>query len=280
VEYCAICDASTKIADISECRRCGRLICPHCWEDYAGFPLCTKCAESDRREKAARALRKEATLSPRQRQDAYEKFERSDKICGICGEKILPGEAMHIDHILPVSRGGTNDTANLRVVHASCNQSKGHKTDEEHAPFVALHAAWDYSGEYDGEVLAGEPHSSIPLSHPDHTVTIDRVEQGLFGVGWTVECTCGWREPQPIRPEVDAAVASIMHEYSLTHVIPSPLKYAEHEVEVRLCRGPGYDGWPVIRRIGQCVCGYQTVACYETELDAAIQEHWDSLESD
>ena len=33
----------------------------------------------------------------------------------------------HIDHILPVSRGGQNDLSNLRVLCGYCNMSKGSK---------------------------------------------------------------------------------------------------------------------------------------------------------
>jgi hypothetical protein len=49
-----------------------------------------------------------------------------------------------------VSRGGTNDLSNLRVIHAFCNVSKGRKTDEEHAATVASWDeadGWDYSDE-------------------------------------------------------------------------------------------------------------------------------------
>ena len=41
-----------------------------------------------------------------------------------CG-KPLAAEDAHVDHILPVSRGGTNALANLQALHAVCNLRKG-----------------------------------------------------------------------------------------------------------------------------------------------------------
>lgn len=45
--------------------------------------------------------------------------------CGICGEAIPAGEEFHVDHIIPVSRGGSDHADNLQMAHARCNQIKG-----------------------------------------------------------------------------------------------------------------------------------------------------------
>lgn len=48
--------------------------------------------------------------------------------CGICGGP-LPhpptGDTVHVDHIVPVSRGGTDDLSNLQATHATCSLRKG-----------------------------------------------------------------------------------------------------------------------------------------------------------
>ena len=46
--------------------------------------------------------------------------------CGICGD-ILPGCEwdVHIDHKVPLSKGGTDDPINLQATCARCNLSKG-----------------------------------------------------------------------------------------------------------------------------------------------------------
>lgn len=49
-------------------------------------------------------------------------------VCAYCGDTIGPFE---IDHIHPISRGGTDDKENLAVSCKSCNRSKGVLTLEE-----------------------------------------------------------------------------------------------------------------------------------------------------
>lgn len=47
--------------------------------------------------------------------------------CWIC----LSTENLSVDHIIPVTRGGTNDISNLTTLCKSCNSSKGNKTYTE-----------------------------------------------------------------------------------------------------------------------------------------------------
>lgn len=39
---------------------------------------------------------------------------------------------LSIEHVLPLSRGGTNDRANLALAHRTCNGEKGKMTIEEY----------------------------------------------------------------------------------------------------------------------------------------------------
>ncbi len=50
---------------------------------------------------------------------------RDGMVCGICGEDIAPGDAVHIDHVVPLARGGAHRTENMQPAHAPCNWSKG-----------------------------------------------------------------------------------------------------------------------------------------------------------
>lgn len=50
--------------------------------------------------------------------------ERDGYRCGICGETV-DREDVHIDHVVPVSRGGKSTLENLRVTHSTCNLAKG-----------------------------------------------------------------------------------------------------------------------------------------------------------
>lgn len=55
-------------------------------------------------------------------------FERDGFVCAYCGDISGP---FHMDHIYPVSRGGTNDPENLTPACIPCNMSKRDKTLSE-----------------------------------------------------------------------------------------------------------------------------------------------------
>lgn len=57
-------------------------------------------------------------------------FERDGWRCAYCDTHTGP---FHVDHIFPVSKGGTDDMENLTCSCMSCNLSKGAKTVEEWA---------------------------------------------------------------------------------------------------------------------------------------------------
>lgn len=47
--------------------------------------------------------------------------------CPLCGMPMHITE-VSIDHIVPISKGGTNDRSNLQLTHVWCNLEKGDKT--------------------------------------------------------------------------------------------------------------------------------------------------------
>ncbi len=59
------------------------------------------------------------------REHLLEKFQRK---CAYCGKSGLP---LQIEHIVPRSRGGTNNVTNLTIACEKCNQKKGSKTASE-----------------------------------------------------------------------------------------------------------------------------------------------------
>jgi len=48
-------------------------------------------------------------------------FDRDDGSCVLCGVNIN----LHFDHIIPVSKGGSNEPENIRILCATCNLRKG-----------------------------------------------------------------------------------------------------------------------------------------------------------
>lgn len=49
--------------------------------------------------------------------------------CWHCGK--LVGDKYHLDHLIPIARGGTNDPRNIVISCPPCNQSKGTKLTHE-----------------------------------------------------------------------------------------------------------------------------------------------------
>lgn len=63
--------------------------------------------------------------------DATVVFDRDEGICGICGDPALRDD-FHVDHIIPLSRGGDHSYANTQVAHPVCNSRKHNKLPEEY----------------------------------------------------------------------------------------------------------------------------------------------------
>jgi len=61
--------------------------------------------------------------------DVIDKFNSQDWLCVCCGLSLLYG--YHIDHIIPVSRGGSNWPDNIQLLCSTCNLKKNALTMEE-----------------------------------------------------------------------------------------------------------------------------------------------------
>jgi 5-methylcytosine-specific restriction endonuclease McrA len=49
-------------------------------------------------------------------------------LCALCGERVELG-TLHVDHIIPVSYAGGNESANLQITCPNCNWKKRNKVD-------------------------------------------------------------------------------------------------------------------------------------------------------
>ena len=90
------------------------------------------------RELLERTLRLKAQQQTRQYQIKAERAKMSDSLrydilkrdnfrCQICGSTAQDGVKLHVDHIIPVSKGGRTVTSNLRTLCDRCNMGKGDK---------------------------------------------------------------------------------------------------------------------------------------------------------
>ncbi len=60
----------------------------------------------------------------------YDILKRDGFKCTICGRNTEDGAKLHVDHIIPVSKGGKTVPENLRTLCDSCNLGKSDKYDE------------------------------------------------------------------------------------------------------------------------------------------------------
>lgn len=58
----------------------------------------------------------------------YYKYKGQCSICKQC----VPFEEVTIEHVVPLSKGGTWAMPNLRIAHKDCNQDKGDLTQVEY----------------------------------------------------------------------------------------------------------------------------------------------------
>ncbi len=96
----------------------------------------------DAMQKAVRGLLRQAinylnersphTASPYKRQAIrpgirFDILTRDHHRCVCCGRGAEDGVKLEVDHILPVSKGGTNHPNNLRTLCTACNRGKAAK---------------------------------------------------------------------------------------------------------------------------------------------------------
>lgn len=95
----------------------------HDWMDYAGRLVERR---QQNRERPA-SMRRRRPLLRREWERLRRTLrplilERDESRCRYCGRTDGP---LHIDHITPIARGGSNELANLQVLCAPCNRAKG-----------------------------------------------------------------------------------------------------------------------------------------------------------
>ena len=59
-------------------------------------------------------------------------YQRDNGYCLLCHKLLENWKTAHVDHLTPVSKGGSNHQNNLCLAHAQCNKEKHNKTYDEH----------------------------------------------------------------------------------------------------------------------------------------------------
>lgn len=68
-------------------------------------------------------------------------------VCYYSGEPLKITDKYHVDHKMPVQRGGTNLLSNLCICSSRMNTAKGGLTDHEFKELLDLISSWDGGGE-------------------------------------------------------------------------------------------------------------------------------------
>lgn len=66
---------------------------------------------------------------------------RDSFTCQLCGRLSDPG-GLEVDHIQPLSKGGSDEMTNLRTACRSCNQDRNRRRGDKVQP----HASWQRKG--------------------------------------------------------------------------------------------------------------------------------------
>ena len=94
-------------------------------------------AEAKKYEKLNKAHKEYVAFQRRLLSDSmrYNVLARDNFRCQICGAAQKDGVTLHVDHILPVSKGGRTEMSNLRTLCERCNMGKRDKI--ENVPLVS-----------------------------------------------------------------------------------------------------------------------------------------------
>lgn len=86
----------------------------------------------DRKERSKREGDRNPVMgwaeAKRQKWAIKQLIRKHNGCCALCGGRVELSEGSRqatVDHIIPVSRGGTDDITNLQLAHRDCNQARG-----------------------------------------------------------------------------------------------------------------------------------------------------------
>lgn len=59
-------------------------------------------------------------------------IRKKNCVCYLCGQLILKINELSIDHVTPISKGGSDEISNLKATHKKCNSDKNDKLLDEY----------------------------------------------------------------------------------------------------------------------------------------------------
>jgi hypothetical protein len=106
------------------CKECSRSVLRDWYaQNQAHAKTRIKAWKLDNRQRVRNYNRKRSAAKTGELVDPLVRLELDDGICGICREDVDPFD-YHIDHIVPLARGGSHTYGNTQVAHPLCNLQK------------------------------------------------------------------------------------------------------------------------------------------------------------
>lgn len=122
-----------KVLGVKPCEYCGKEFQFNKKKNLHCSPECSEATVNKRNWKHLQARRARLKNAFVESFNAKEIYERDNWMCGLCGDPIDPAAKLpnqmsaSIDHIIPISKGGTHERTNVQAAHLFCNVSKGAK---------------------------------------------------------------------------------------------------------------------------------------------------------
>ena len=109
-------------------RNCYTKTCKYTYKEFKRILETVKASDINRiiRESEIKEERLRMTNSLR-----YDILKRDGFKCKLCGSSVDDGVKLHVDHIIPVSKGGKTKPSNLRVLCDRCNTGKRDKIENQ-----------------------------------------------------------------------------------------------------------------------------------------------------
>ena len=85
----------------------------------------TQCEHIEKNKQTSKYQR--SIMTPALR---YDVMKRDGFRCVLCGRDVSDGVKLHVDHIVPIAKGGKTIKSNLRTLCEDCNLGKKDKYDE------------------------------------------------------------------------------------------------------------------------------------------------------
>lgn len=92
------------------------------------------------RSRYTNSVKRRARISEGEPFARQEIIRRDHRTCYLCHRPNLDDAEIHIDHDIPLSRGGTHTAANVHVACSDCNLRKGNMTSSEYRATLRLRA--------------------------------------------------------------------------------------------------------------------------------------------